>query len=194
MIDIIWALMIIIGIGFAAFQGDVGLVTTAIFEQAVIGLGVAINLTALIAVWFGLSRIAERAGLLQGLVRLITPLLRPLFPELPAGHPSVSSIAMNLAANVLGLANAATPFGLKAMEQLQQLNPNKDTITPAMITFLALNSACATLLPATAIALRATAGADDPSFIIIPAALGSTVATIGVILIDRYLRRRTGLS
>lgn len=190
MVDIVWAIMIIAGIAFAAAAGDVGIVTTTIFEQAAAGLGVGINLIAIISVWFGISRIAERAGLLTGVAKYMTPLLRPLFPDIPKGHPSLSSIAMNVTANVLGLANAATPFGLKAMDQLQQLNDQRDTVTPSMITFFALNSACATLLPATAIALRATAGADDPSLIILPAALASTAAAFSILLIDAYLRRK----
>lgn len=191
MVDWIWAGMIIVGIAFAAFQRDIGSVTTTIFEQAAAGLGVAINLIAIISVWFGLSRVAERAGLLHGIARLLAPLLRPLFPTLPKDHPSLSSIAMNLTANVLGLANAATPFGLKAMEQLQQLNEDSTTVTPSMITFLALNSACATLLPTTAIALRAQAGALDPTVIIVPAAVASSVATVSILIIDGIIRRFT---
>ncbi len=190
-VDIVWAIMILVGIGFAAAVGDIGIVTTTIFDQAVAGLTVGINLIAIIAVWFGISRIAEKAGLLPAVARLLTPLLRPLFPDVPKGHPSLSSIALNVTANVLGLANAATPFGLKAMEQLQQLNDKPDTASPAMITFFALNSACLTLLPATAIAPRARAGASDPSVIIVPAALASTAAAVSVLLIDAYLRRRT---
>ncbi|MBO8142804.1 MAG: spore maturation protein [Firmicutes bacterium] len=188
MINAVWASMILCGIAFAVARGDAGMITATIFGQAANGLAAALNLLAIIAVWFGLSRIAERSGLLAGLARAIAPLLRPLFPELPKGHPAFSAMAMNLAANVLGLANAATPFGLQAMKQLQELNPRPDTATPAMITFLALNSACATILPATAIALRAQAGAADPNLIIVPAALSSGAAMVGVILIDRWLR------
>ncbi|HEY8418018.1 MAG TPA: nucleoside recognition domain-containing protein [Limnochordales bacterium] len=191
MVNIIWAAMILAGIAFAALNGDIGLVTTTIFAQAAQGLTVALNLLALLTVWFGLSRIAEQAGLLDGLARLLAPLLRPLFPDLPRGHPSLSAIAMNIAANVLGLANAATPFGLKAMQEMQALNPHPDTVTPAMITFLVLNSACATLLPATAVALRAQAGAAEPALIIGPAALASGAAMVFVLLVDIYLRRRT---
>lgn len=183
--------MIVVGIVFAAVRGDIGSVTTTIFEQATVGLGVAINLIAIIAVWFGLSRIAERAGLLHGIARLLAPLLRPLFPSLPKGHASLSSIAMNVTANLLGLANAATPFGLKAMEQLQEENTDKTTVTPAMITFLALNSACATIVPTTAIALRTRAGALAPTSIIMPAALASTVAAVCILLIDKVIRGRT---
>lgn len=190
-VDVIWAAMILTAIAFAALQGDIGVVTTTIFDQAAAGLSVGINLIAIIAVWFGVSRIAERAGVLPAVARWLTPLLRPLFPDVPKGHPALTSIALNVTANMLGLANAATPFGLKAMEQLQELNDRPDTASPAMITFFALNSACATLLPATAVALRAQAGASDPTIIIVPAALASTVAAVSILLIDAYLRRRT---
>lgn len=189
MVDWIWAGMIIVAIAFAAVGGDIGLITTTIFDQAAAGLTVAINLIAIIAVWFGLSRIAEKAGLLDGIARVLTPLLRPLFPSLPPNHPSLSSMAMNMTANVLGLANAATPFGLKAMEQLQTVNEDPKTATPAMITFLALNSACATLVPTTAVALRAAAKGADPTVIILPAAAASTVATLSILIIDRLIRR-----
>src|SRR5690606_3697630 len=115
-----------------------------------------------------------------------------LFPASPRGHPSLPAIALNTAANGLGLANAATPFGLQAMKELQRLNPRPDTVTPAMITFLALNSACATLLPATAVALRAQAGAREPAIIIGPAAIASGAAMLFVLLVDRWTRRTSG--
>lgn len=189
-IDIVWAAMILTGILFAALNGDIGVVTTVLFEQAAAGLTVGINLLAVIALWFGISRIAEKAGVLPALARWLTPLLRPLFPDVPKGHPALTSVALNITANLLGLANAATPFGLKAMEQLQELNDEPGAASPAMITFFALNSACATLLPATAIALRAQAGADDPAIIIVPAALASCVAAAGILLVDAFVRRR----
>ena len=192
MVNTIWAAMILAGIVFAAVQGNVGMVTTAIFSQATSGLAVALNLLAIITVWFGLSRVAARAGLLDAMARLIAPVLRPLFPDIPQGHPSLTAMALNIAANVLGLANAATPFGLQAMKELQRLNPRPDTVTPAMITFLALNSACATLLPATAVALRAQAGAREPAIIIGPAAIASGAAMLFVLLVDRWTRRTSG--
>lgn len=191
MVDWIWAGMILFGIAFAAAKGDIGAVTTTIFEQSAAGLTVAINLIAIIAVWFGISRIAEKAGLLEAVARLVTPVLRPLFPSLPKDHPSLGSIAMNITANVLGLANAATPFGLKAMEQLQSVNDDPKTVSPAMITFLALNSACMTLLPTTAIALRAAAGGADATAIIVPAAAASAAATVCILAVDGLIRRAT---
>lgn len=190
MVSIIWAVLIISGIFWAGLSGNVDLVTTTIFSQATRGLTAGLELIAITAVWFGVSRVAEKAGLLTGLARLVTPLLRALFPSIPPGHPSLGSMAMNLTANLLGLADAATPFGLKAMNQLQELNRQPDTTTPAMITFLVMNSACVTLVPATAIALRASAGAAEPSVIILPAALASVIATATVLVADRLLRRR----
>lgn len=189
MVSIIWAALIIVGILWAGFSGNADLVTNTIFNQATRGLVAGLELMAITAVWFGLSHVATKAGLLPGLARLMTPLLRPLFPGIPRGHSSLGSIAMNLTANLLGLADAATPFGLRAMNQLQELN-RRDTVTPAMLTFLAMNSACATLVPTTAIALRATAGAAEPSAIIFPAALASCIATATVLAVDRLLRRR----
>lgn len=192
MMNVIWAGMIVAGIVWAGAQGDMESMTTAIFHYAGEGLTTSLNLLAIVSVWFGISRIAEKAGLLAAFARLVEPLLRPLFPRIPKGHISLSSIAMNIAANVLGLAHGATPFGLKAMQQLQELNRDRDTVSPSMMTFLALNSAVATVVPTTAIALRANAGAPEPSAIIAPAALASGLAMVSVLVADRLLRPRMG--
>lgn len=190
MINLLWAGMLLAGILWAGIQGEAEKITNTLFQYAGSGLTTSLNLVAIMAVWFGLSRIAEKAGLLASLARIMTPILRPLFPGVPRNHVALSSIAMNLTANLLGLAHGATPFGLKAMKELQGLNPQPRTVSPAIITFLALNSAVATLLPTTAIALRANAGAPNPSAIILPAALASTVATVVVLLVDRLWRWR----
>lgn len=190
MINLVWAGMILSGIIWASLDGEMEKVTSAMFRYAGEGLATSLNLLAIVTVWFGISRIAEKAGLLAAVARIMTPVLRPLLPGVPRNHRCVSSMAMNLTANLLGLAHAATPFGLKAMQELQRLNPRPDTVTPAMVTFLALNSAMATLVPTTAIALRANAGAAEPSAIIAPAAAASTIALVAVLLADRVLRRR----
>jgi len=190
MMNLLWAGMLLAGILWAGIHGEVERITQTLFQYAGSGLSTSLNLLAIIAVWFGLSRIAEKAGLLAALARLMTPILRPLFPGVPRNHIALSAIAMNLTANVLGLAHGATPFGLKAMKELQTLNPRPNTVSPAIITFLALNSAVATLLPTTAIALRAHAGAPNPSAIILPAALASSVATVCVLIVDRIWRWR----
>lgn len=191
MIGLIWSLMILAGILWACISGNVEMVTGVIFKQALDGFQTSLQLTAIIAVWFGLSRIAEKAGILPTLARLVTPFLRPLFPGIPRGHSSLGSISLNITANILGLADAATPFGLKAMKQLQELNPCRETITPAMTTFLALNSTAATMVPVTAIALRSNAGATAPSLVILPAAMASLTATAAVLLLDARLRRKS---
>lgn len=181
--------MLLSSILFAAMKGDVGIVTQAIFQQAEQAIYASIDLIAIIALWFGISRIAEDAGLMNSLARIISPFLRFLFPSIPRGHQALTSISMNLASNFLGLANAATPFGLKAMKDLQELNPRRHTVSDDMITFLALNSAWITLLPSSAIALRASAGAADPAAIIIPAALATGCSTVAVLLVNFGLRR-----
>ncbi|HHW09609.1 MAG TPA: spore maturation protein [Firmicutes bacterium] len=190
MLSIIWAGMIILAVAYAAVTGGAEEITTVLFAQAARGVTMALEVMSIITVWFGLSRIAAKAGLLPAFGRLIAPLIRPLFPGVPAGHPAIPAMGMNLAANLLGLANAATPFGLEAMRALQRLNPLPRTATPAMVTFLVLNSACATLVPSTAIALRANAGAQQPSAIIAPAFLASSVALAAVLIIDRLWRWR----
>ena len=190
MINAIWGGMLVVGILWAGAAGAVEKVTEAVFTYASRGLTTSLNLMAIIVVWFGISRVAEKAGLLQRLARLMTPLLRPLFPDVPRGHRALSSISMNLVANVFGLAHGATPFGLKAMKELQALNRDRRTISPPMVTFLALNTSIATLVPTTAVALRAQAGAPEPSAIIIPAALASSCAMVSVLVLDRLLRSR----
>ena len=190
MINLLWAFMLLSSIFFAALQGNVGIVTQAIFQQAEAAIEVSIKLVAIIALWFGISRIAEDAGLMNGLARLLSPVLRVLFPGIPKGHAALTTISINLAANFLGLANAATPFGLKAMHDLQTINPHPRYASDDMITFLALNSAWITLVPSSAIALRAASGAADPAAIVIPAAMATGCSTIAVLILNQFLRRR----
>lgn len=127
---------------------------------------IALGLIGLMALWLGVMKVAEDAGLIKIIANLIKPITKRIFPEIPPDHPAIGSMVMNISANMLGLGNAATPFGLKAMEELDTLNPNKGTATNSMITFLAINTAGLTLIPATAIAVRAAAGSSDPTIII----------------------------
>lgn len=190
MLDIIWLTLFAGGLGVMIASGRPEAATQAIFGEAGRALQSALALVGTVSVWFGISRVAEKAGLIDGLARLVSPFLRPLFPSVPSGHPAISSIAMNIAANILGLGNAATPFGLQAMRELQTLNPRPGTLTPAMITFLALNSTTLSILPTGAIALRTIAGSAVPAEIVIPAALASAVAMVATLLADATLRRR----
>lgn len=164
-------------------------VTNAAFEIAGVAVQIALGLIGIMALWLGVMRVAEKAGLITHLARLVRPLTVRLFPDVPADHPAVGSMIMNISANMLGLGNAATPFGLKAMEELDKLNPKKGVATDAMVTFLALNTSCVTLIPATAIAVRAAAGSSDPAFIIGTSFLASLTATIFAVILAKLLSR-----
>jgi spore maturation protein SpmA len=141
-------------------------VTNEAIKIAGTAVEIALGLIGLMAMWLGIMKVAEDAGLIKIIAKLIKPITKRIFPEVPADHPAIGSMVMNISANMLGLGNAATPFGLKAMEELDSLNPNKGTATNSMITFLAINTAGLTLIPATAIAVRAAAGSSDPTIII----------------------------
>lgn len=139
---------------------------------------IALGLIGIMALWLGVMKVAEEAGLIKIIAKSVRPITKFLFPDVPQDHPAMGSMIMNISANMLGLSNAATPFGLKAMEDLNTLNPQKDTATDAMCMFLAVNTAGLTLIPATAIAIRAAAGSSDPAIIIGTSVFGASCATI----------------
>ena len=162
-------------------------VTNSALHYADIAVEISIGLVGVMALWLGIMKIAEEAGIINYLSRGLRPLTKFLFPEVPSDHPAMGSMIMNISANILGLGNAATPFGLKAMEELEKLNPEKGTATNAMCTFLAINTAGMTLIPATAIALRATAGSSEPAIIIGTSLFGSLCATIMGVFSAKFL-------
>lgn len=151
--------------------------TNSAIDYSEIAVKIALGLIGVMALWLGIMKIAEEAGLITYIARGLKPITKFLFPDVPPEHPAVGSIIMNVSANFLGLGNAATPFGLKAMEELDKLNTNKGTATNAMCTFLAINTAGLTLIPATAIAIRAASGSSQPAIIIGTAIFGSLCAT-----------------
>jgi len=164
-------------------------VTAAALEYASTAVTISIGLIGVMALWLGVMKVAEEAGLLRIITRLLAPLTRRLFPDVPADHPALAAIVMNIAANMLGLNNAATPMGLKAMEELNRLNPRIGTATNAMVTFLAINTGGLVLIPATAIAVRAAAGSANPGIIIGTSIIGSGCATVAGIAASRILQR-----
>lgn len=153
-------------------------ITSAALNYASTAVNIALGLIGVMALWLGVMNVADEAGLIKIIAKALTPVTKRLFPDVPTDHPAMGSMIMNISANMLGLSNAATPFGLKAMEELDKLNPEKGTATNAMCTFLAINTAGMTLIPATAIAIRAAAGSSDPAIIIGTSLFGSTCATI----------------
>lgn len=159
------------------------------FESARTAFDISLGLTGVLSLWMGIMKIGERGGLVNALARLLSPLMVRLFPEVPAGHPVFGHIFMNISANMLGLDNAATPLGLKAMEGLQELNPKKDTATNAMIMFLVLNTSGLTIIPVGVMVYRAQMGAAQPTDIFIPILIATAVATLaGMVITSLYQR------
>jgi spore maturation protein A len=164
-------------------------ITTAAFDAAGVAVQIALGLIGIMALWLGVMKVAEAAGLVTVLARAVRPLTARLFPDVPSDHPAVAAMMMNIAANMLGLGNAATPFGLKAMEELNRINPRAGTASNAMCTFLAMNTSCVTVIPATAIAVRAAAGSSNPALIIGTTFLASLTATIVAVTTAKLLQR-----
>ncbi len=164
-------------------------VTEAAFEYAGTAVTIALGLIGVMAFWLGVMKVAEEAGILRIVARLLSPIMRRVFPDVPPDHPAVSAMIMNIAANMLGLSNAATPLGLKAMEELNKLNPKAGTATNAMVTFLAINTGGLILIPATALAVRSAAGSANPGIIIGTSIVGAGCATIAGIVASKVLER-----
>lgn len=192
MLNLVWVGLIVAGVLVAALQGHVQSVTTAAFDSAKLAVETVITLTGILIFWLGIARVAEKAGLMESLTRILRPAFRRLFPSLPADSPALSAILMNVSANLLGLGQAATPFGLKAMQELQAVNdqPDRQTASDAMVTFLVLNTAGITLIPATVIAYRAAAGSQNPTEIVGVTLAASVCSTVLACALDRLLRNR----
>jgi spore maturation protein A len=187
--NIVWLLLIGAAVVTAAVRGNMAAVSSATFSSAATAIELAIGLVGGMTLFLGLMRVAEDAGLVQMLARALRPVFRYLFPEVPRDHPALGAIAMNFGANMLGLGDAATPFGLKAMEDLQTLNPDKDSATDAMCMFVTLHSSSLQLIPVMIISLRAAAGSKNPSEII-AATIFATVASMAVAIMTSRLFAR----
>lgn len=170
------------------FFGDTEIFTTLVnstFDSSKSAFEIAIGLTGLLAFWLGIMKIGEKSGMINSLSKFLSPVLCKLFPDIPKGHPALGSIFMNLSANMLGLDNAATPLGLKAMDQLQELNPKKDTATNPMIMFLVINTSGLILIPISIMMYRAQMGAAQPTDIFIPTLITTTISTmVGITVVS----------
>ena len=184
MLNYIWFGMMFIAVIVGILTGNIDAVTQAAIDMAKTAVEIAIGLIGIMALWLGTMKIAEESGLIRIIARAIRPITIRLFPDVPEDHPAIGSIILNMAANLLGLGNAATPLGLKAMEELQELNPEKDTATNAMCTFLAINTSSVQLiLPATVVALMGAAANQ----IFITTILATGLSTIAAIIAVRFL-------
>lgn len=164
-------------------------VIKSLFDMSQVTVEIALGLVGILSLWLGMMKIAENAGLITQLSRLLSPLFSRLMPEVPKGHPAVGSITMNLSANVLGLDNAATPLGLKAMQDLQSLNPKKDTASNAQILFLVLNTSSITLFPITVFVYRAQQGAQSPTDVFIPILLATFASTLAGLISVAWIQK-----
>ncbi|WP_018922172.1 nucleoside recognition domain-containing protein [Salsuginibacillus kocurii] len=193
MINVIWAGLLITGILYAAINGTMDQVNEAIFTGAEQAVTLCLGLISILVFWLGIMKIAERGGLLALIRKALSPLAAKLYPEVPRDHPALGYMISNMSANMLGLGNAATPLGIKAMEELKKLNGNKDEPSRTMITFLAMNTAGLTLVPTTVIAIRMNYGSVNPGEIIGTTLIATALSACAAIMIDRFfyhLRRR----
>ncbi|MCP3738677.1 nucleoside recognition domain-containing protein [Rossellomorea sp. BNER] len=190
MVNIIWVGMTIIGLIFAVINGKMKEVNEAIFQSANDAVTLCIGLISILVFWLGMMKIAEESGLLDKLSSLFRPFVKKLFPDIPDHHPAMGYILSNMMANMFGLGNAATPLGIKAMEQLKELNGGKTEASRSMITFLAINTSSITIIPTTVIAIRMNYDSASPTEIVGPAILATLISAIAAIFIDRYFHYR----
>ena len=189
MLNYIWLALVLLAVVIGGATGHLREVTGGAFDGAKTAVTIALGLIGIMALWLGVMRLAERAGLIQKLARGLRPVMRRLFPGVPHDHPAMGSMLMNMAANMLGLGNAATPLGLRAMGDLETLNPHPGTATNAMCTFLAINTSSVQLIPTTAIAILVAAGSTNPTAIVgtalIATLCAATVAVTSVKLLEK---------
>jgi len=187
MLNYIWFGMMLISVIAAIITGRIDAVTEAAISMSKTAVEISIGLIGIMALWLGIMKIAEESGLIRIIARGLKPITIRLFPDVPEDHPAIGSIVLNMSANMLGLGNAATPLGLKAMEELQELNPKKDTATNAMVMFLAINtSSVQIIIPATVVALMGV----TTSQISVPTLLATLASTITAIFMARLLEKR----
>ncbi len=169
--------------------GHMDRLSGAIVGGAETGVELSIGLISVIAFWMGIMNIAEKAGMVQWVAQKLKPIGKFLYPSVPEDHPAMGAILMNMSANLLGVGNAATPIGLKAMSELQKLNDDKETASDAMCTLLAVNTAGITLLPTTVIAIRMQFGSKDPTAIVGTTIVATAIGTLAAVMLDRLFRK-----
>jgi spore maturation protein A len=188
MLNYIWFGLMAISLVVAAFNGTAEAVTKGAVDSASTAVTIAIGLVGVMTLWLGMMKIAEAAGLVALLGRALRPALRWMFPEVPAEHPAAGAIVLAIAANMLGLNNAATPLGIKAMEDLQELNGDKEAATNPMVTFMAMTTSGVQLIPSTMIGLLAAAGSTNPTAIIAPGLVATFIGTIAAVVAAKLLQ------
>jgi spore maturation protein A len=189
MVNSVWILLILIGLLVSVFNGRVEVVTQAAIDNAKYAVELCFGLIGTYALWLGLMRVAEEAGLVKKIAKKMQGIIRFLFSDIPSKHSAIGAITMNIIANMLGLGNAATPLGIKAMKELQELNPQKSRASNAMCMFLVINTSSVQFIPATVVALRSTAGSSNPTEIIGTAFVATVCSTTVGIIVAKILQR-----
>lgn len=190
--NLLWAFMLLLGIGYGLVTGRTAAVTEAVLSGAAEGVELCITMLGIMALWTGVMEIGERAGLIRAISKKMRPLMRFLFPRIPENHPSLRYISTNFVANILGLGWAATPAGLEAMKSLAEINPEKEGIASCeMCTFLILNISSLQLLPMTIIAYRQQYGSANPTSIVGPAIAATLVSTLAGVAFAKWMDRKT---
>lgn len=192
LVNIVWLVLIVGGIVVSGLHHSMLPVTEAIVSGTEKAVEVAFGFVGIMTLWLGMARVAEQSGLMRAFSRLLAPIISRLFPGIPDNHPAMGNMVMNMVANILGMGSAATPFGLKAMEELQKLNDVKDRASTNMITFLAINTATLSLVPATVVALRVAAGSKNATVIVGPTIIATAFSMVVAITVDRLFRRFQG--
>jgi spore maturation protein A len=189
MINIVWFLILVVGIGYGVFNGNGEVVSKAIVSTTSSTVELIIGLVGMMCLWCGVMKIAERSGLTDKLARVLKPILRLIFKDAGKDEKALGAIVMNLTANMFGLSNAATPFGIKAMEEMDRLNKNKEVASNDMVLFLILNAACIQFVPTTVVSIRAACNSQNPGAIIFAALCTTTFASVLGVTLCKLLQK-----
>lgn len=187
--NVLWLVMICVSIVFAIFTGHLEAFTKSIFDGAKAAVEVSLFLLGIVSVWMGITRILEDSGLIYRIAHLFKPLICRLFRNIPGDHPSISAITLNVLANLFGLGNAATPLGIKAMQELDSLNEDKGLITPEMMTFIVINTASIQLIPFSVIGILASYGDKNPAAVVLPILISTAISAMTALLVLAAFRK-----
>lgn len=190
MLNLIWLGLIVVGIITAFFTGNIQAVTDAVFDSANTAVSICIELIGTMTFWLGIMAIAEKSGLMKLLGKAVSPVMKKLFKNVPKDHSAMGAMVMNISANMLGLGNAATPFGIKAIKELDTLSEKKGVASDDMIMFMTLNDACVAIIPATIIGLRVAAGSKNPTEVIGSIILSTSITLICAVVLTKLFAKR----
>jgi spore maturation protein A len=187
--NVLWLIMVCVSIFFAIYTGNLDAYTKSIFEGAEAAIEISLYLLGIVSVWMGITHILEDSGLIYRIAHIFKPVICRLFKNIPGDHPSITAITLNVLANLFGLGNAATPLGIKAMQELDKLNDDRGVITPEMMTFIVINTASIQLIPFSVIGILASYGHDNPAVVVFPVLLSTAISAVMALLVLALFRK-----